>query len=326
MPFASENEWTVITPEPSITDAMASSSQVLPAPAAESKIEFTINTKPTANPTTIEGEKKLDSADNRDDTSVPKLVRRDSFDSVLSCDDDYRRPLPRVRPNYVRRYSPSPIRVRNAVPLAKLPVVLSTSVTLLDKVDKYDGIADLPYPARVSIYLTTYPFTDKDVKKWSWLFSLGVEETFLVESGRGRGRVGEGDSDEEGGVSTVRPVRRRRDRSPFYNDPGTIDLPSVYLSRALDEEIVPEDTKDVRYLIVIQNRHRPAGSKLLVAESRKAAGMMMYYELLRADSVVFVGAAVGLGNKSVHPKKFMKAETLADALKLKEEGFVGVVC
>jgi hypothetical protein len=324
MTLTTDNEWTFIdttaSSSPS-TNTMASTSQELPAASTEPKVEATTSTKPNVKPAAEDGKEHVDCTC---DASMPKLARQDSFDSIISIEPEYRRPPPRSRPNYVRNYSPSPVRIRQAVPLRVPPAVLLSSTHLLEKVDKYDGLADLPYPARGSIYLTTYPYTDKDVKKWSSLISLGVEDTFFIE---GRGRSGDMDSDgEEGGPPILQPVRRRGDRSPYYVDAGTVDLPSIYLGRALDQEVIPEGTENVKYFVVVQNRHRPNGSKLLVVESRKAAGIVMYYEALKGDSVVFVGAAVGMEKKTVHPKKLRKVETLEQAVAMREEGLVGIIC
>lgn len=316
MPLPTDNEWTIVDPTNTRTNTMASI-DAAPTPAAEPKVEVTINTKPA-----VDEKKKKDDVECTCDASKPKLVRQDSIESINSIDDDYRRPR-RVRPNYIRRYSISPVRIRQPNSRDTTSVITS-SAQLLEKVSKYDGIADMPFPARGSVYLTTFPFTDRDVKKWSWLFSLGIEDTFLVESGRGR--VTDNDSDgEDATFPHVRPIRRGRDRSPYY-DPGTADIPSAFLSRALDTEIVPEDTEKIKYIIVTQNRHRPAGSKLLYAESRKAAGMLMFYELLKGDSIMFVGAMLHQEKKNIHPKKFKMVQTLEEGLQAQDEGFVGVVC
>jgi len=185
-------------------------------------------------------------------------------------------------------------------------------------------VADMPFPARSSVYLTTFPFTDRDVKKWAWLLSNSVEDAFLSDPGN-RG----GDDDEDiygnGYPAVVRP--RYRNRSPYYDPVGTTDIPSIYLSRALDTSVVPEDGKEnVRYFIVVQNRARPNWSKLMVAEGRKAAGIMIYYEALTGNSVGFVGAVVGQG-KRLGRVKLRKVENLEAAAKAQEEdGVVGVIC
>lgn len=322
MPFSpADNEWTIVDPTTTRTNTMDSTTtNMTPTPAAEPKIEVTINTKPKP-------EEKKDNADCTCGANPPKLDRKDSWDSVHSDDNLFIPPPPRRprRDNYVRRYSISPVRIRNTV--REIPTIMNSSADLLAKLSKPDGVVDMPYPGRGSVYLSTFPFTDKDVKKYSWLFSLGVEDTFLEE--RGRGRVAEGndsDSDNDEWLPNVRSVRRGRDRSPYYDSRSNIDIPSVFLSRALDAEVVPEAMPNLRYLIVTQNRHRPAGTKLLVAESRKAAAMLMYYELLKGDSILFVGATVHACKKIVHPKKFKRVETVEEVMKAQEEGFVGVIC
>jgi hypothetical protein len=300
MPFSTDNEWTIIDPIPTQFIDMASTSGYFDAPTPEA--EYTNNTKPA------KGDENTSTECNCS-VSQPKLVRNESVESIRTVEDDW---YAGRRTRRRRPISPVPQRAQNAM--------LNSSVQLLAKVNKYDGIADLPFPARGGIYLTTFPFTDRDVKKWSWLFSLGIEDTFLAED------VSFHDCDsEDERRPRYRPVQRRRDRSPEY-DSYAVDISSVCLSRALDTEVVPEGTDGLRYVIVIKNRHRPAGSKLLVGESRKAAGMLMYYELLKGDSVMFVGAMMGPTKNGTHPKKFRKVESVGEAGMVQQEGFVGVVC
>jgi len=196
--------------------------------------------------------------------------------------------------------------------------MVSSSNDLMSTIGTYDGVADLPFPARSSVYLTTFPFTDKDVKKWAWLMSRGVEDTFLNEPGN---------DDEDLYPAVTRARAGGRNRSPYYEPVRIeVDVPSIYVSRALDKEVVPEDTKEkVKYHIVVQNRTRPQGSKLLVAEGRKAAGIMIYYEALSGNSILFVGATVD--QRLSKRKKWVRVESLEAAIKLEgEEGVVGVIC
>jgi hypothetical protein len=304
MPSPSENEWTFIN------TTMASTDNTISTPAAEPASEVAINTKPT-----IMSENEGDNATKKAHTeSVPKLVRHPSIDSNISDEIEYSRRRTRRRSIPRRDFiatSPSPTRRRHRTP------ILFSSTDLLSQVSVYDGAADLPHPSCSSIYITTYPFTSKDISKWSWLFARAVEDQYLS---RGRGNDESDDDDDE-----YAPRRRhRRNRSPFYD--GTLNIPSVYLSRALDTEVVPEDTPDVKFLVVTQNRHQPAGSKLQIVESRKAAGIVMYYEALRGDSTVFVGAVVGWNGERVRAKKFVRVEALEGAVEVKAEGNVGVIC
>ncbi|KAH8732890.1 hypothetical protein GQ44DRAFT_696620 [Phaeosphaeriaceae sp. PMI808] len=318
MPVQTESEWTVIDPIPSRTSTMASTDNNISASAPGAGASATINTMPADMPT---NDQKV--TECACDSNIPKLARQDSIQSSDSDDAQYRRPRHRGVDPYIRPYSPSPIRRNRVIPIIREnPIHLASSKHLLDQVDKHDGIVDLPYPSRGNIYLTTYPFTNNDVKKWAWLFALNVYEINLQETSRTKNKF-DGDSDSE---DIVYPTARRgRNRSPFYT-PTTVDLPSVYLSRALDKEIIPEDTKNITYLIVVQNRHSPSGTKLLVAESRKAAGIIMYYEVLKGDSIMFVGATVGLGKKRMPKSKFKKVTSLEEVAQASEEGFVGIVC
>ena len=100
----------------------------------------------------------------------------------------------------------------------------------------------------------------------------------------------------------------------------------MYLSRALDSEVIPEkDEKDFTYVVVVKNRRRGGGcAKLLTAGGRKAAGIIIYYEALVGNSVVFVGATKGeLGKKGA---KFKRVESVDEAVKVAEEGASGIIC
>lgn len=303
-----DDEWTILSPTASPGN-MDATSQELPNKAEGLAKDGTVNVTSTVD----------DGKDNGGCSCnvKPILVRRDSIESI---DEDYRRPRRAGRVPPPRRYTPSPHRY----PVPANPFiytdqrVINSSTQLLDKVGKEDGIMEVPFPARSHIYLTTYPFGNKDVKKWSWLFASGIEGEYLTLNRNSISIDGEP-------VSSVERVRQRRDHSPAFL-PGTIDIPSVYLSRALDVAVVPEtNAHSVQYLIVTQNRHRPAGSKLLVAESRQAAGVLMYYEILRGDSVLFVGATLHQCG-TVPPGKYKKVATLEEAIRAREGDYVGIVC
>ncbi|KAF2622772.1 hypothetical protein BU25DRAFT_425478 [Macroventuria anomochaeta] len=300
-----DDEWTVLNPTASPQTNMETVTHEVPNTAEAPIREYTINTKTTVNDKKHEDDCTCD--------TKPTLLRKDSIESI---DEEYRRPR-RVPPPPHRRYTPSPHRYYPPTnPFAPQSFSINSSTELLAKVGKEDGLTEFPPPAIRNIYLTTYPFGDKDVKKWSWLFAAGVEDEYVAQNVRDMNN-----SD----VPSIERVRQRRGEFPIY-DPGNIDIPSVYLSRALDTEVVPEDSKhNLRYLIVTQNRHRPAGCKLLVAESRKAAGILIYYDILKGDSILFVGATVHQC-KTVHPKKYKKVNSLEEAVSLQNEGFVGVVC
>jgi hypothetical protein len=302
------NEWTMIDPT---TNTMASTDNITAGPPAETAIEGTSNTKPTAIPT--RGREEV--TESAPTPVAPKLVRQPSIDSNVSDELDYSRHT-RRRP-FVP-VSPPPNRSRHYTVMLPPPVQIFSSAHLLSQVSVYDGMVELPHPPRSNIYITTYPFSSKDVSKWSWLFARAVEDVYLSQ---GRGL----DSDAESEDGEYEPRRQpRRNGPPFWD--GTTIIQSIYLSRALDAEVLPEDAPDVRYLIVTQNRHQPAGSKLQIVESRKAAGIVMFYEALRGDSTVFVGATLGWRGERVRAKKFMRVEGVQGTVEARAEGNVGVIC
>ncbi|KAJ4312293.1 hypothetical protein N0V94_007521 [Neodidymelliopsis sp. IMI 364377] len=273
-------------------------------------VECTINPKPPVSD-------KKDTAECSC-TPKPKLAPEVSYDSD---DSDYR------PPRRGRRAPLPPPVPQSCCPPPPMPIMypgmnydrcVKSSTQLLERIGVDDSIIDLPIIGRGNIYLATYDFGDKDVKKWSWLFAANIEEEHLTETSRV-----DSNGNDVPGVERVR--QRPSNFSTIYNA-GHIDIPCVYLSRALDIEVVPEDTEhQVRYFIVTKNRGHVPGSQLLVAESRKAAGTMMFYEILKGDSVVFVGATVHQC-QTVQPKKFKKVASLEEAISVQDEGYVGIVC
>jgi len=310
-------QWTLL----SRSNTMATDTQTpisAPTPTPSPAIELTINAKPAD----ASAEKKVDTECTCGITAkIPKLDRKNTVDSVTDLSEDEWQPRSgrnRRRIYPIRRYSISPVRRRSRTPFVPDTTMVNSPNVLLSKVGNYDGVADLPFPARSSIFLATFPFTDNDVKKWAWLLSRGVEDTFLNEPGN--------DDDE---VYPTMTRNRGRNRSPYYDGPVVInnDIPSVYVSRALDSTVIPEDTKEkIKYMIVVQNRNNPRSGKLVVAEGRKAAGILLYYEALSGNSIAFVGATVDAGKK-LGRKKLVKVDTVEEAVKLtEEEGVVGIIC
>jgi hypothetical protein len=297
------DQWTIVDH----TNNMASTQ---PIPASESTIELPINNKPASTTEPKAAECTCN--------PIPTLNRGDTKDTATSFFDDEDEFIPRVsrgrRRGGPRRFSPSPIRGEEFV---RIP----SSAKLLNQVAKYDGVAELPDPARTSVYLTTFPFTDRDVKKYAWLFANGVEEHYFSEP------VYDPDHEDHSAYPAIM-VSNRRNRSPYYDPVDRNSIPSLFLSRALDTNVIPENTgdKQIRYWIVVQNKARPQGSKLLIAESRKAAGIMIYYEALTGNSVLFVGAVVHQCGKPRKNMKIKRVESLDEAISVQEEGFVGIIC
>lgn len=284
--------------------------------------------------------KPEDSKTKKPNSATPKprpTLHRQPTDGdwiPVESESDEERYIPRRGRNHPRRGA-SPVHQFQPIhPVPKLVPMLDSSTTLLSCVGTYDGVADLAFPGRGSIYLTTYPNSTKEVRQWSWLFNAvigsgGFKEgewmsipkrasysvlddeddnrNWILDEGRPNYIVDDEYDDYAYDSGRLRDRRRPndyirprggrviRDRSPYYEPANPTEIARVLLSRALDTEVVPEDdekAKDVRYWIVVQNRFRSTGVKLLIARSRKAAGMHLFYEMLNGHSIVFVGAVV----------------------------------
>ncbi|KAF2473854.1 uncharacterized protein BDR25DRAFT_312031 [Lindgomyces ingoldianus] len=187
--------------------------------------------------------------------------------------------------------------------------VIKNSRDLLALVDTHEGL--IRTPNHTSVYATTYPYTDVDVKNISWLFYTG--------------RI-DGWADKLHSYYTMNVSARDYYPNPVHH---TIDTPMIRLTAALKEH-KPKDEAKLKYVIACQSRNTPAVFKLLVSYSRKAAGMDMFYELLNGNSVVFVGAvlkdvAVPVENPHVFPAaKFKRVESVEEAESLKDA--FGIIC
>ena len=347
MPCTTENEWDIVEPE----TMDSSDSTLLLATHALTKptVQLTVN-HVTAKPE----EKKVDE----------KTVNCTCGTNNNKPQPEFTMPVPAPAPPtnpFAPGITPPPSVPMLLPPPPPFPLLgargptndtsnqIKSSSELLNKVSKHDGLAELPFLAtNTPIYLSTFPFSDKDVKKWSWLFSLGIQDDYLAPGGHmpyygdstfssspPSHNSNDDDNDSAIAFPFVRLVQSGATGPDAYRylDPGTVPyndrILSVFLSRALDETVIGPGNaaKNVRYLIVMQNYKYPGGSKLVITESRAAAGMLMFYQLLKADSVVFVGAVCCCSSKMrVHPRKFKRVETLDEAVEVQKEGFVGVVC
>jgi hypothetical protein len=301
MNTCTEDEWTFLTP---VTEPQLSMDTT--TRGGTSKADAPVQDLPMDNVSDLNEDKDKNN-DGYTSNKDAALHRKDSKDSI---NEEYCRPhRANRRPPTSPNYYPPPVPIYSPAPPIPFPFQysrISSSTQLLEQFGKEDGVFELPYPLNGRVYLATYPFGDRDVQKWSWLFAAGIEDEYLVR-----------DSEEY-----ARPSRGTRNR---YNARDE-DMSSVYLSRALDVNVVPEDTKhSVRFFIVTGNPSRLSGFKLLVAESRKAASMLIYYEMLKGDSVLFVGAMVH-ECKTGRPKRYKKVNSLEEAVALYNKGAVGVIC
>jgi len=186
--------------------------------------------------------------------------------------------------------------------------VLNNSNDLLALLDKYEGCVDVA--KRQTVYVTTYPVSDADVQNISWLFCVGKMDLW---------------TDRIISFYTVNTSTREYSPGPIIE---RVDTPILRLSAALHPH---KEEGKLKYVVAIQCRNTPVSYKLVVSNSKKAAGMDMFYEVLNGNSISFVGAVL----KDVpipveHPHKFpqtkfKRVESVEEAEKV-GEGVVGIIC
>ena len=108
------------------------------------------------------------------------------------------------------------------------------------------------------------------------------------------------------------------------------DTAILRLSAALRQH---EDEWELKYVIVIQCRNTLGLYKLVVSNSKKAAGMDMFYEVLNGNSVCFVGAVLkDVPIPAEYPHKFPQTkfkgvESMRQLRRVEEEEDVnGIIC
>jgi len=186
--------------------------------------------------------------------------------------------------------------------------VISNSRDLLALVDEYEGIVEVA--RRHSLYVTTYPLTNEDVHNHSWILISGRLD---------------GWADKLHSYYTINASQRE---SPPYPIIERLDTPILRLSAALRPQ---REEGKLKYVIVVQSRNTPMTYKLLVAQSKKAAGMDMFYEVLNGQSIVFVGAVLKTvavpvdAPHRVPAVRFQKVESVGEA-EACAEGVVGIIC
>jgi hypothetical protein len=328
MSCTEREQWTFID-HSSPSNMSTENTQTPAAATSEPNIEVTINTKSKDDNITSSDKKKPDTCTC---PVHPTLNRTDTSDfnnsELFDAEEEL---MPRSRPHRrgpVHPYSPTPPGFYPPGPQGRQlwspeTVHISSSAVLLSQVGKFDGLATLPFPARNSVYLATFPFGDRDTKKYAKMFVNGTEEHWPTESSANPNVDSWNEYPGTMNSGYTRPA-------PY--DPNNSEVPSLFLSRALDPAVIPEKHEhQVQYWIVVQRRSRARGAKLLVADTRKGAAMLVFHEALLGNSVVFVGAAVigEKGRNELRGVKFNRMENFGEAVKLtvKADGReIGVIC
>jgi len=186
--------------------------------------------------------------------------------------------------------------------------IVRNSSDLLALLDEPDVCVDVA--KRQQLYVTTYPFSDADVQKVSWLFRVGTLDGWTDKIT----------------PYTVNTSTREYPPTPFIE---TTNVPIARLSLALG---LPQGSSSkVKYLLVSRSKSGPEPHKLVVSHSRKAAGVDLFYEVLNGNSIVFVGAVlkhVAIPVEYPHKQpaiKFKQVESVKEAEEV-GDGVVGVIC
>ena len=187
-------------------------------------------------------------------------------------------------------------------------MVVSNSTSLLSLLDSYEGMINVVH--RHNFYTLTYPFADADVQNLAWLFTYGMLD---------------------GWTDRIAPYYGMSSRD--YMHVNHTEMAILRMSAAL--RVLPRQEEDkVKYVIVCQNRDVLGSYKLLVSYSRKAVGMDIFYELLKGNSVVFIGLVlkhVAVPVEAPHsnpPIRFTRVDSVKAAMDIAEmeDRRVGILC
>ncbi|OCK78844.1 hypothetical protein K432DRAFT_444340 [Lepidopterella palustris CBS 459.81] len=217
-------------------------------------------------------------------------------------------PLRQPSPRQPTPRQPSPaIAISNLIQPTEDKVV-NNSRDLLALVDEYEGVIEVA--RRQTIYCTTYPLTTSDLASITWIFTTGRLD---------------GWSDKIHSYYTINASAREAAPYPIIE---RVDTPILRLSAALRPQ---KDEGKLKFVIVVQSRNTPVSYKLVVSNSKKAAGMDMFYEVLNGNSIVFVGAvlkgvAVPVENPMRFPAVVWKQVESVEEAEAVGEGAVGIIC
>ncbi len=169
----------------------------------------------------------------------------------------------------------------------------------------FEGSVEINTRRRDIAYVATYPYSDANVQKFSWLFMLGRLDTWVTEP----------------------QTPSQYNAVQHYRRPN-IGIQNIRLSApALDMDV--DDEPGVKFLFVTQEKDGLQTFKLTVSDSKPAAGIDMYYELLQGHSIVFVGAVLKdapVPMMSRYPAFEFKRVGSAEEAENLAEGVVGVIC
>ncbi|PVH69042.1 hypothetical protein DL98DRAFT_522395 [Cadophora sp. DSE1049] len=180
------------------------------------------------------------------------------------------------------------------------------------------------------VYITSHAFHTADLQKWSWLFQLGVAESwnqkpmpylsghgFQYELPRGGGVRGGVDYYDDG--YNVR-----------YDHRGG-PVPVAKLGGAF--KLIRGDSEGagkVKFVMAVQTKSDGSWVKLVVSQSRQAAASNAFHEILNGHSIVFLGAvlrdtAIPAENPNKKARRLQRVGSVTAAEEV-EQGVIGIIC
>lgn len=229
-----------------------------------------------------------------------------------------RSPSPRP-PHRSRSRSHSPVVVRrrlyhSPIRSEELPIITNTT-TLLNVLEKDscspDGLIEIQsgggrFNTHVA-YMTSLPVQQTDLEKISWIFKLGLEDSWVQKPVNFTGRDN-WTFDFPGGTNfNGRRVRRAdyydndcdnqrfdRGQTPVIKI-GTL-FNTVFKGNNAAENIVDDEERKVKFISVLQAQGNPGWARLMVSYSRAAALADIFHEVVNGFSLMFVGAVLKTAN------------------------------
>jgi hypothetical protein len=179
-------------------------------------------------------------------------------------------------------------------------------------------------------YIANHPFEAADIKKLSWLFTIGrvdswVQKPTVIYNAAGRMQR---EFFNLNGELDVDRYDDHLDRYDMRSSVGIARLGSAL--RLFKNDTEKYGTAKVKFLIVVQGK-APGISMLLVSHSRQAAMVDILHEILNGFSILFVGAVlkdVSIPVEFVHKDHVVKFQPVSSIQEAEEvgEGVVGIIC
>lgn len=262
----------------------------------------------------------------------------DPAESVYFSDNDGREPRRFNRPlraiSRERSFSPPPRPRGFSTQIYDIPSLINTA-SLNDFINQPDTCANTA--TNSMIYIANNPFHATELDKISWIFKIGIQDTWVRKPASFL---------TSNGYQFDLPPRNSRPRAVEYNcyDDRYYDdfdghmnrrnTPIARLGTSLrlfKDDSEKYGTKKVKFMIAVQGKGNAAWLKLVISHSRQAAAVDIFHEILNGHSIQFVGAVlqdvvIPVQARNKQPAiKFQRVGSLKEAEEV-GKGVIGVIC